>query len=440
MTACGQNDRLDLVDAYIDALWFVPCAMRNGQRDLSMDRSGLLRSIDAKRSLDFLAAMVRHKSYSGTSGESDLARFMVDNMKAIGLTAELQEVENERFNAIGRCRGSGAGKSLLFNGHMDTNPVTEGWTVDPWGGIYDERFIYGIGVSNMKSGDAAYFCALRTLLESGVRLRGDVILSYVVGELQGGVGTVKLIDSGIRADCFINSEPTDLKGLTLHAGAFNFVVELTGITRHVSKREDAIDAILAACKLIPRLDTMTFSNAANDEHHSVNRCNVGVLRASLTPEFHDWRPPQIADYARLVGTARYAPSQSEDSVLADIRRVLDELETEMPGLKAKLSRERHGTRPDMLPFEVSRDATVVRVVSKAYGEVRGSEQPLGALKPYCFYGTDAAHLLHRAGMEGIVCGPGGKYNTMPDERVDIPDFLDMIKIYLLAILDICGTN
>ena len=57
-----------------------------------------------------------------------------------------------------------------------------------------------------------------------------------------------------------------------------------------------------------------------------------------------------------------------------------------------------------------------------------------------FYGTDAAHLRHRAGMPGIVCGPGGRYNTMPDERVDIPDYLDAIRIYLLTILDVCGAG
>ena len=65
-------------------------------------------------------------------------------------------------------------------------------------------------------------------------------------------------------------------------------------------------------------------------------------------------------------------------------------------------------------------------------------QTLGAVRPYCFYGTDASHLLHRAGMQGIVCGPGGKYNTMPDERVERRDFIDMIRIYLLAIEKICG--
>ena len=58
----------------------------------------------------------------------------------------------------------------------------------------------------------------------------------------------------------------------------------------------------------------------------------------------------------------------------------------------------------------------------------------------CFFGTDAAHLRHRAGMPGVVCGPGGRYNTMPDERADIPDFIDAIRIYLLTILDICGID
>jgi len=94
----------------------------------------------------------------------------------------------------------------------------------------------------------------------------------------------------------------------------------------------------------------------------------------------------------------------------------------------------------MLPFEVPRDSSIVEVVSSAYQEVRGTPQPLGAVRPYCFYGTDAAHLLHRAHMEGIVCGPGGRYNTMPDEKVDVADYLDMIKVYMLCMLDVCGMS
>lgn len=402
-----------------------------------MDSQRLLDGIDATAALEFLAAMIRFKSYSGEPGETECARFMVEQMNDLGMDGVLQHVEAERYNAIGTLGGTGGGKSLLFNGHMDTNPATDDWTVDPWGGHYDDDFIYGIGVSNMKAGDAAAFMAVKTLVESGVKLKGDLVLEYVVGELQGGVGTVKAIEEGVRADCFINMEPTDLNGMTLHAGSMHVEIELCGVTRHMSKREDAVDAIAAAAALVPRFNAMTFSGAANDDHASVNRANIGVIRGSLTPEFHDWRPPQVADFARLAGSVRYGPSQSEQSVLADIEALLAELRAEFPGLETQIGKQFAGARPSMLPFEVARDEPLVEAVGRAFHRVRGVEQTQGPVKPYCFYGTDAAHLQHRAGMPGIVCGPGGRYNTMPDERVDIPDYLDMIRVYLLAILDLC---
>ena len=402
-----------------------------------MDKKKIIDSVDVQASLAFLSRMVQFKSYSRSPGESDLSRFMVESMKGLGIDTDLQEVEPNRYNAIGTLRGTGGGKSLLFNGHVDTNPVTEGWTVDPWAGKVDDKFIYGIGVSNMKAGDAAYFCAAKTLIDRGIRLKGDVVFTYVVGELQGGVGTVKAIEAGVRADCFINSEPTDLSALTLHAGAFNYVIELTGVTRHISKREQAVDAIAIASEIVPRINNLVFSGAASDEHRSVNRANVGVLRGALSSEFHEWRPPQVADFVRMMGTCRYAPSQSEASCLADLRRMLDEFEQRYPGLKGRVFKESTDRRYGMLPFEVSRNARIVKSVNDAYAQVRGKPQPTGAVPPPCFYGTDGAHLQHLAHMEGVVCGPGGRYNTMPDERVDIPDFIDMIKIYALSILDIC---
>ena len=397
----------------------------------------LIRRVDERASLDFLAEMVRHRSHSQTEGERKLAEFMAASMTKLGLEAELTPVEGERVNAIGRWRGTGGGRSLMFNGHVDTNPVTEGWTVDPVGGVVDDRFIYGIGVSNMKAGDAAYFCAVKTLIDAGVRLKGDVILTYVVGELQGGVGTLAFIRQGLRADYFINAEPTDLQALTMHAAAFTFIIELTGVTRHLSKREESVDAIMAACELIPRLNAMTFSGAPSEAHRAINRCHVGVLHGALGRELNECRPPQVADFVRLKGSCRYAPGQTEAQVLADMRVVLAELEAKHPGLKAVLTPEHLLGRPMMPTFEVSPQSPVVKAVNRAYEKVRGTPQPMGAILPPGFYGTDAAHLQHAASMEGIVCGPGGRYNTMPDERVDIPDFLDMIRIYLLAILEIC---
>jgi acetylornithine deacetylase len=410
-----------------------------------MDTTALLARLDAqldtRAALDFLSHMVRHKSYSETEGERVLAAWMAERMRELGLEAATQPLDpakpDGRVNAIGTLKGTGGGKSLLFNGHLDTNPATEGWTVDPWGGKVDDQFIYGIGVSNMKAGDAAYFCAVKTLLDAGVRLKGDVILTYVVGELQGGVGTVAAIEQGVRADYFINSEPTDVQALAMHACAFTFVIELTGITRHLSKREDAVDAIVAACDLVPRLNAMKFSGALSPAHASINRMHVGIVHGALGRELHEWRAPQVADFARIKGSGRYAPGQTEDGAVADVRRELDQLEARFPGLKATLRTEKKEGHQSMPAFEVAHDARIVRTINAAYRDVRGTDQPTGAVLPMGYYGTDAGHFYAKLGMEGIVCGPGGRYNTMPDERVDIVDYLDMIRIYMRCIVEIC---
>jgi acetylornithine deacetylase len=397
----------------------------------------ILARIDQDDCLALLSRMVQHKSYSQTPGERELAAFMAAEMQKLGLEAELTPVPGDRVNAVGRLRGVGGGASLLFNGHVDTNPVTEGWTVDPWEGKIDRDFIYGIGVSNMKAGDAAYFCAVRTLVQAGVKLKGDVILTFVVGELQGGVGTKALMDQGLRADYFINSEPTDLQAMTMHAAAFTFIVELIGKTRHLSKREEAVDAILAACDVIPRLNAMIFTDAPTPEHASINRVHVGVVHGALGRDRAEWRPAQVADYVRLQGSGRYALGQTEDHALADMRRELDGLEARFPGLKAVLTAERTLGRATMPPFRVEKDSRIVQALNAAYLAVRGEIQPTGAVRPPGFYGTDAGHLLESGGMEGVVCGPGGRYNTMPDERVDIVDFMDMVRIYVRVILEIC---
>lgn len=398
----------------------------------------LLTRIDPEFCLNFLAKMVQHKSYSATDGERQLAEYMAGQMRELGLESQLQPVPGNRLNAIGILRGQGnGGNSLLFNGHLDTNPVTEGWTVDPWEGKIDDEFIYGIGVSNMKAGDAAYFCALKTLIDAGVKLKGDVVLTYVVGELQGGIGSIAAIEQGIKADYFINSEPTDLQALTMHAGSLMFTIELTGDTRHLSKREQAVDAIMAAVELIPQINGMTFSGAQSPEHLKVNRGHIGTVHGALGRDLEEWRPPQVADFARLKGSARFAPGQTIAGVLADLQALLDTLCQKYPGLKAVLFDDGERDKPTMLPFEVSPTSRIVKAINQAYLTVRQQPQPTGVITPPAFYGTDAAHFYQQAGMEGVVCGPGGKFNTMPDERVHIVDYLDMVRVYMLAILDIC---
>ena len=181
-----------------------------------------VQAVDERQLVGLLQEMVRIRSYSAGGEEGAIARFVQGYVRDLGLESELQEVEPGRYNVISRWRGTGGGTSLMLNGHLDTNPAGEGWTKDPLGGDVDDRFIYGIGVSNMKAADAAYIAAVRAVRDAGIRLRGDVVLAHVIGELQGGVGTVHMLGQGVRADRFIVGEPTDLALLDdprrLHGG------------------------------------------------------------------------------------------------------------------------------------------------------------------------------------------------------------------------------
>lgn len=407
---------------------------------MSSNYAKVLDHLDDQSCLQFLSKMVQHKSYTKSDGEKSLAAWMNDRMRSLGLESQLTPVPGDRVNAVGVLKGTGGGKNLLFNGHLDTNPVSEGWTVDPWEGKVDEAFIYGIGVSNMKAGDAAYYCAVEAIRKAGIKLKGDVVLTYVVGELQGGIGTYALMQQGLRADYFINSEPTDLSAMTMHAGSFNFEIEIIGNTRHLSKREQAVDAIHAACELVPTLNAMKFSGALSPAHKSINRVHVGIFHGALGKDLHEWRPAQVSDYARLKGSGRYAPGQTQESALADMERVLAELKARHPGIKTHISAANQADRISMPAFEVPLDSPIVKALNEAFTLVRGEQQPTGPILPSGFYGTDAAHLYQEGGMQGVVCGPGGRYNTMPDERVDIQDYLDMIRIYISTILTICEVD
>ena len=406
-----------------------------------MNREAIARAaaaaVDEPGLVALLSRMVRIRSYSAGGEEGRIARFMADELAALGLEVTLQEVQPARLNCVGRWPGTGGGLSLMLNGHLDTNPAGEGWTRDPLGGEMDDRFVYGIGVSNMKAADAAYVAAMQAVQRTGVRLRGDVVLAFVVGELQGGVGTVHLLRQGVRADRFIVGEPTDLTALTLHAGSLEYELVTRGRTRHLSKMEEGIDAIEHMVRAMHALRTMSFTGPDRPDYRGVRRLAIGVIQGGLGPEYHDWRPSLLADRCRIRFAVRYGPGQTPETVEADLEAVLDRLRRADPDFAAELRPNRGPHRLVMEPFEVAAAADIVRTVVEAHRAELGEDPAVGAIAPYRFYGTDAAHLA-RAGMLGLVYGPGGKYNTMPDERVEIRDLCAAARVYARAIVATCA--
>lgn len=392
----------------------------------------LAARIDQPKLLSLLQRMIQYRSYSGE--ESELADFLAEFMQHLGLDVKQQEVEPGRANVIGILRGTGSGASLLYNGHIDTNPVGLGWTVDPLAGVVKDGCIYGIGVSNMKASDAAFLAAVGAIVEKGASLRGDVIVSLVVGELQGGIGTVKMLSEGLRADWFINGEPTDLSLLTTHAGTLELQIDVYGISRHMSRAEEGVNAIDQAMKVIAGLQQLRFKSADDLAAAGLNRMNIGAIKGGLGQDYIDWRIPQLPDLCTLKVALRYAHSQTRESVIADIQAMLDGLEAQDPRLTARIELSPKLAMP---PFFVSVDEPIVQAVRRAHVVELGQEPRVGAIAPYKFYGTDAAHLA-AAGIKGVVYGCEGKYNTMPDERVELVELYAAAQVYADTIMKICN--
>ena len=113
--------------------------------------------------------------------------------------------------------------------------------------------------------------------------------------------------------------------------------------------------------------------------------------------------------------SRIAPGQTAADVREALTTACDATVAKFAELKYEIIPvEAHG----MPSFEVDPNSRIVRSLNTAYAAVRGAAQPTGAIKPICFYGSDAGHLYRKLGMEGVVCGPGGKYNTMPVSEGD----------------------
>src|SRR5207249_4203832 len=180
------------------------------------------------------------------------AQYLNSELKQLGLDVTWQEVEEGRANVVGRWRGSGGGQNLMFNGHMDTSNTGQEAFLTGIGykprAVVKNGMIYGLGIYNMKGALVCYTHAVKALMRAGVRLKGDVIIAAVAGEIEKtqwgefrgkeyrgyGFGTHYLVNHGVLPDMCILGEPTDMHVVLEHFGSMWVRVSCTGIYVHTA--------------------------------------------------------------------------------------------------------------------------------------------------------------------------------------------------------------
>lgn len=398
----------------------------------------ILAKLVSERVIGLTTEMVRIPSFCGE--EHEVSAWAAKTMRAMGFDEVWQqEVEPRRQNCFGRVRGTGEAPSILFNGHLDHNMVCNGWTRDPFDGAVEDGWVFGLGVANMKAGDMAMLAAAEAAILSGVPPRGDIIVEFVVGELQGGLGTKAAIGAGVRGDMFIDAEPTELGLLTMHAGVVCVCVIVGGEMRHYTtlagKKNHAIEKAMWVMQRLGSSHEWLGNDSwltyePDPEYDGLPRLNIGSIRGGMGPSAAQWRPALVPDYCEFMVDIRVVPGQTPDTVLADLRNLFQRMQAEDPDLvvSAELSPD-HDFFP---PFHVSSDEPIVRAVERSHQRLTGQRPRVGGLEPQKYCGADSAH-LKAAGIPGLLYGPGGRYLSVPNERVAAQDVVLASRVFCSVI-------
>jgi acetylornithine deacetylase len=391
--------------------------------------------------------LIRIPSLKG-GDETPLARWLAGWFTDRGYEVDLQEVEPGRYQTIATLRGTGGGRSLMLNGHLDMDPLRQGWKRDPWVPTVEGDILYGAGAHNMKGADAALISAAEAVRKSGVKLRGDLVVACVLGELQGGVGTTYMLRQGLRTDMAIVGEPVGAHNLvTTHAGVLEFAISTVGFSEHISRMHRAVDALAKMLKAIDALNSVKFRYEPRADLPDLPLLNVGCIIGGRGRDYDLRGPNFTCDYCTVLIDVRFLPSQTVETVLEDVTAALDAVAREDPEFVWELIRESRESVPRyeinkvvFPPTDIPVDEEIVQLVAKYHREVTGREPDnIGPMLPASYSGDDTAHLW-KAGIPCLLYGPGAPDRTSEDadDCVSISEMEIAAKVYTLTALEVCA--
>ena len=347
-------------------------------------------------------------------GESAVADLIYDRLTSIGgLEVRRQPVGDGRSNVIAILKGSGGGRSLMLNGHMDTVGI-DGMIVEPFKPFIENGRLHGRGACDMKGALTAMVGALKSLVDSGPELRGDLIFTAVVDEEYKSIGTKKLVEE-YRADAAIVGEPTEMKTAIAHKGFVWIEVEIKGKAAHGSVPEKGVDAIAHAAKVVSGLERLQ-ERLATRTHPLLGSPKV---HTSTIQGGTDWSI--IPERCVLRLERRTLPGEPVSSVMNEIDEILQDIKKNNRDLEAT------GRSPyDMPPLETAPTELIVQLLQQALAKVGGREMPITGVP----YWTDGALLSKLASIPTCLFGPGdiGVAHSA-DEHVSVKDVLDSTYVY-----------
>jgi putative selenium metabolism hydrolase len=374
------------------------------------------KEMDQKGLIDFALAMVRTPSVSGQEGE--VAKVIAQEMKKLSFD---EVIVDEKNSVLGRIRGTGRGKSLMLNGHIDHADV--GTMSDPYKAVvldgrpsgYAGDVICGRGTTDMKGPMASMIYGAGMVKKKGIPLKGDIwVIANSLEEPARGEGILHILNNrGIRTDMAICGEPSDMEIKIGQTGRMDFKIIAKGLSSHASYPEKGKNAIYEMNKFLQKfLETY---QTPNDK--LFGKLPVAVIGISSSP------PPVtpiVPDKCEIFLTRRFLHIENRQAVQKGIEVIFDDIKR--CDVTFEAAAEYLGELP---PFYIDPSEKIVTLLQKSFSNVMEKPAPMGVWR----FGTEAGYLMQH----GIPCvgfGPGiPDVAHTPREYIPVDQLVNSARIY-----------
>ena len=416
-------------------------------------RSRIVAAVEESRGqiISFLQRLVQFNSVTGNEGE--IQAFIAQTFDDMELEIDQFEPDPEllrhypgflepeqpftgRPNVVGVWKGTGGGRSLLLNGHVDTVPLEtlDRWEHAPLSGELHDGKITGKGVSDMKGGVAAMIMAVHTLQKLGLQPAGDVILESVVDEERTGMGTLACVHRGYTADAGICCETSDLEVMAACIGRMWFTIHLKGKPTGIAARWKGVSAIEKAMKLVEAVDDLE-KIRIETLTHPLFPDNRGALPCAVTM-FHSGTYPSITpEEATLRGSLGLMPYEDPVKVEQQLRDQIVRIARADPWLRNNLPEVTTEGGYVAAGAEIPVDHPIMQTVSQSFESVTG-KQPVHSAR---MGAADTRYLIRQGNTPTVIFGPGVTDQMHAvNEYMPVENLITATKVIALAIHDWCN--
>jgi succinyl-diaminopimelate desuccinylase len=362
-----------------------------------------------------LSSLIEARSENPVCTEEAAGDVVAAFMKEESIEVDVSFAAPGRPNVLGKVAGTRPGRSLLFNGHLDTVPAGEGWSMDPFAPVHRDGKIYGRGAADMKGGVAAMALAGALLKRQGCPFAGTLYLLFSCDEELTNLGMHHFHKDPVVTDYAVIGEPTDVRVCTGHRGVARVTLTTHGAAGHTGVIEHPDNAIQKMAVLVRALGELD-KEVRTRSHPAVGASSITVsmIKGGIAPNI-------VPSECTVQIDRRTLPGETQESVMAEIEACL------------RTAAEAEHIEYDLTCYlfvpatHIDHGHRLVRTLADALKVATGvTEEP----KPFNAT-TEAPFFSVSLGVPTVIFGPGSIANAhVVDEYVQVEELVEATITYV----------